>query len=138
MLNIPQYSKYRKYQKGNLKNNVLGNYTLKSVSKGICLKTISAGRIDIKQLNTFRQSLNKTLKRVSQINTHIYPNTPITKKPSGIRMGKGKGATDKWVSNVSSSKLLFQIEGGLNSIIILALKQIQKKISIKTKIVYEL
>ena len=40
-----------------------------------------------------------------------FPDVPITKKPIEVRMGKGKGNVEYWVSKVQPGKVLYEMEG---------------------------
>jgi large subunit ribosomal protein L16 len=38
-----------------------------------------------------RQSIHKIIKKSGKLIVNIFPDTPISKKPVEVRMGKGKG-----------------------------------------------
>jgi large subunit ribosomal protein L16 len=37
-------------------------------------------------------SIKRTLKKDGKLFMRVFPTLPMTKKPSGLRMGKGKGS----------------------------------------------
>ncbi len=41
----------------------------------------------------------------------IFPDKPFTKKPAETRMGKGKGAPEKWVAVVKPGRVMFEMAG---------------------------
>jgi large subunit ribosomal protein L16 len=41
----------------------------------------------------------------------IFPDKPFTKKPAETRMGKGKGAPEKWVAVVKPGRIMFEMAG---------------------------
>ncbi|MCY4049259.1 MAG: 50S ribosomal protein L16, partial [Hyphomicrobiales bacterium] len=36
---------------------------------------------------------------------------PVSKKPTEVRMGKGKGSPEYWVARVKPGRVLFEIDG---------------------------
>lgn len=140
MLKTPRAFKYKKSHKVRLKNIVSKNYLLQdSVQLGVvALKSLESGRITPNHINCCRQLLNKSLKKYSQIRFAVFPHTPVTKKPLEIRMGKGKGAVDRWVFNVFSGNTIVEIEGNNLALIKKGLNAIRNKLPIKTQIVYEI
>src|SRR5258706_1257599 len=46
-----------------------------------------------------------------KLGLRIYPDKPFTKKPGETRMGKGKGATEKWVAFVKPGRVMFEMAG---------------------------
>ena len=95
MIFIPANSKYKKQQKGKAFNKIKSNVSLCRLKFGtIGLRSTSFGRLDSKQLNSFKKSITKIIKKRGKFILNIFPQTPITKKPLAIRMGKGKGFVD--------------------------------------------
>jgi len=134
---IPTNSKYKKQQKGKKSSHITNNikfFQLKSGSIG--LKALSFGRITTKQLQTLKQQINKQLKKKGRLKMNIFPQTPISKKPLEIRMGKGKGAVDHWVCKIKPGTILLEIDTEFISLAIKALELIQIRISLTTKIVF--
>jgi large subunit ribosomal protein L16 len=63
-------------------NIVLGNFALIS---------LESGKINNKQLEGIRRVLRRMLKKQGKTWLRPFPNSSITKKADGVRMGKGKG-----------------------------------------------
>lgn len=133
----PINPKYKKQQKGKNSSCINNNIDYQQLKLGsIGLKSISFGRITMKQLQTIKQLLNKQLKKKGRLKLNIFPQTPISKKPLEIRMGKGKGAVDHWVCKIKPGIILLEIETDFIPIAIKALELIRIRISLTTKIIY--
>lgn len=138
MLYIPKKTKYKKQRKGRLTANISKNLELNFLKQGtIGLKLTDFGRIKVSQLVACRQVLRKIMKRKGVVNINIIADTPITKKPIEIRMGKGKGGVDHWVAKVHPGTILFEIETTSQILAIKALKAAQLRLPLKTKIIFE-
>ncbi len=109
---VPRKSKYRKAFKGSITFNRISGTSLSHGLYG--LKAIDSSRIDGKQLESARRSITRALSRSGKVWIRVFPTIPVSKKPTDVRMGKGKGAVDKWVFRVSPGKIIFEV-GGLKS-----------------------
>lgn len=105
----PKKTKYRKVQKGRIKGLAQRGSTLAFGSYGI--KTLSPVRLTSRQIEAARIAVTRYMKREGQVWIRIFPDTPITKKPAEVRMGKGKGALDHWVAKCKAGRILFEIDG---------------------------
>jgi large subunit ribosomal protein L16 len=138
MLYTPKKTKYKKQRKGRLSANISKNNNIDLLKQGtIGLKLIDFGRIKVSQLIACRQVLRKIMKKHGIVTINIVADTPITKKPIEIRMGKGKGAVDHWVAKVHPGTILVEIETGTKILAIKALKAAQLRLPLKTKIIFE-
>jgi large subunit ribosomal protein L16 len=135
MLFTPKKFKFKKQQKGRSFNKIQSSVS-KNILGAIGLKAITCGRITSKQLITIKQIGNKVIKKVGKLYIYMFAQTPITKKPKEIRMGKGKGAVDHWVNKIKSGFIICEIKTDYISIGIKALKAIQIRLPIKTKIIF--
>ncbi len=135
---IPKNTKFKKQRKGRLTANIAKNKDFDLLKQGsIGLKLIDFGRINSDQLVACRQVLRKIIKKHGVIRINLIADTPITKKPIEIRMGKGKGAVNHWVAKVHPGTVLFEIETTANVLAIKALKAAQLRLPLKTKIISE-
>lgn len=133
---FPTKFKYKKQQKG--KSFLKINSKISSVNTSfnfIALKTLDAGRLTTNQLKTLRQSILKIIKKRGRLNLCVFPQTPITKKPIEIRMGKGKGNVDHWIAKIKPGTILCYINSLSHVLALNALKYAQIKIPFKTKII---
>ena len=128
----PKKSKYKKVRKGKLKK-----YTYKADKLNfgtIGLKSLESGLISARQLESARQAIVRKIKRKGKLWIKIFPDLPITKKPTEVRMGKGKGAVSHWASRIRGGTIIFELCGVSNKIAITAFKTGSAKLPIKTKI----
>jgi large subunit ribosomal protein L16 len=132
MLNGPKNIKYKKTKKGKLVKLEFKANDLKFGTIG--LKAAESGIISSKQIESARQAITRKIKRKGKMWIRIFPYLPITSKPTGIRMGKGKGSLSHWGARVRGGTTLFEICGVKNSTVITALKTGGAKLPIKTKI----
>jgi large subunit ribosomal protein L16 len=138
MLFTPKKTKYRKQQKGKKFNMISKIETFENLKHGIIgLKSIDSGRIAANHIIACKQCMTKIIKKTGQVKINIIADTPISKKPIEIRMGKGKGAVDHWVSKIQSGTTLFEIETSSKILAIKALKAAQLKLPLNTKIISE-
>ena len=85
----PKQIKYKKIKKGKLKKYEFKANDLKFGTVG--LKAVESGFLNGKQIEAARQAINRKMKRKGKIWVRIFTDLPITSKPVGVRMGKGKG-----------------------------------------------
>ena len=92
-----------------MKGNAKRGTTIAFGSYG--LKALDQHWITDRQIEAARQALTRHMKREGNVWIRIFPDKPITRKPQEVRMGKGKGATEKWVAVVQPGRILFEMEG---------------------------
>jgi len=130
---MPKRTKYRKQQKGRNRGKSFRANTLAFGTYG--LKAIELGRINSRQIEAGRVALSRTMKRTGKIWIRVFPDKPLTAKPVGVRMGKGKGSVEEWVMNIKPGRIIFEITGVDNDTAMKALKLAAAKLPFKTKIV---
>jgi large subunit ribosomal protein L16 len=129
----PRRTKYRKQHKG--RNRGL-SYKGSSVSFGsFALKALEFSRITSRQIESARIALTRNMKREGKVWIRIFPDKPLTKKPADVRMGKGKGAVDKYVAEVQPGRILFEIEGVSQELAFESLRLAAQKLPILCKTV---
>jgi len=130
---MPKRTKYRKQQKGRNRGK---SYRANSLAFGTYgLKAIELGRINSRQIEAGRVALSRTMKRTGKIWIRVFPDKPLTAKPVGVRMGKGKGSVEEWVMNIKPGRIIFEITGVDDSTAVRALSLAAAKLPFKTKIV---
>ena len=132
MFTGPKQIKYKKTKKGKLSKYKFKTNDLKFGVLG--LKAGESGLINIKQIEAARQAITRKTKRKGKVWVRIYPSLPITSKPIGARMGKGKGPFSHWVVRVRGGTVLFEICGANLNLATKAFKTGGAKLPIKTKI----
>jgi large subunit ribosomal protein L16 len=105
----PKKVKFRKVQKGRRRGTAHRGSTLAFGDYG--LKALGRGWMSAREIEAARVALTRYLKRGGKVWIRIFPDKPLTKKPLETRMGKGKGATEKWVAVVQPGRILFEMEG---------------------------
>lgn len=132
MITGPKKIKYKKTKKGKL---VHLEYKLNTLKFGtIGLKAAEAGILNSHQIEAARQAIVRKIKRKGKIWIRIFPDLPITSKPTGVRMGKGKGQFSHWGARVRGGTVLFEICGVNLPTVFSAFKTGSAKLPIKTKI----
>jgi large subunit ribosomal protein L16 len=106
---MPKRVKYRKVQKGNRRGMTKGGATLAFGEYG--LQSLERAWITGIQIEACRVAINRNLKRRGKLWIRIFPDKPFTKKPLEVRMGKGKGGVEGWVSVVRPGRMLFELDG---------------------------
>ena len=105
----PKRTKYRKQMKGKNRGLASRGSTVSFGEYG--LKATGRGRITARQIEAARRAMTRYIKRGGKVWIRIFPDVPITKKPIEVRMGKGKGNVEYWVSKVQPGKVLYEMEG---------------------------
>ena len=130
MFTQPKKTKYKKIRKGKLSKFEYKSNNL--VFGTIGLKAAESGTLTAKQIEAARQAIVRKIKRKGKIWIRIFPYIPITKKPTEVRMGKGKGSIACWAAKVKSGTVLFELCGVSNLQSIPAFKTGGAKLPIKT------
>jgi large subunit ribosomal protein L16 len=134
---IPRQKKYKKEQKGKsfrIINSVVGLNRLKFGSVGLI--SLSSGRLTSKQIESMQQTINKIIKKFGTLRVNTFCDTPVSKKPIEVRMGKGKGLVDHWICKVKVGALLCEVETFFISTGIKAIRSAQIKLPLKTRLTY--
>ena len=98
------------------------------------LKAIGADRIIGKQIEA-ASCFNGNMKRTGKVWTRIFPNIPVSKKPTEVRMGKGKGSPEYYACRVKPGRIIFEIDGVSEEVAREALYKASAKLPIKTKFI---
>jgi large subunit ribosomal protein L16 len=130
---MPKRTKYRKQQKGRNRGKAYRGNSLAFGTYG--LKAVELGRINSRQIEAGRVALTRTMKRTGKVWIRVFPDKPLTSKPVGVRMGKGKGSVEEWVMNIKPGRIIFELTGVDNDTAIRALTLAAAKLPFKTKIV---
>jgi len=128
----PRKTKFRKSKKGRLKKLEFKANKLRFGELG--LKAKNAGLITARQIESARRAIARKIKRKGKIWICIFPDLPITSKPTESRMGKGKGAVSHWAARVRGGTTLFEVCGIPSHIAAEALRSGSEKLPIQTKV----
>ena len=88
-----------------------------------------------RQIEAARRAITHHVRRGGQVWIRVYPDKPVTDKPSETRMGGGKGNVDHWVAVVKPQRILFEIAGVPEEVALEALRLASHKLPIPTRIV---
>ena len=105
----PSKPKFRKQHKGRIHGKTQSGSKLNFGGYG--LKATSPGRIKARQIEAARRAITREMQREGRVWIRIFPDVPVTKKPAEVRMGKGKGSVEFWVSRVHPGRILFEVDG---------------------------
>ena len=129
----PKRTKYRKAHKGRIHGNAKGGTSLNFGQYG--LKALEPDRVNARQIEAARRAITRHMKRAGRVWIRIFPDLPISSKPTEVRMGKGKGAPDYWAARVAPGRVMFEIDGVNEKIAREALRLGAMKLSVKTKFI---
>ena len=129
----PKRTKYRKAHKGRIHGFAKGGYTLNFGSYG--LKAINAGRLTARQIEACRRAITRHMKRSGRMWIRIFPDVPVSKKPTEVRMGKGKGSPEYWMCRVSPGRIMFEVDGVSDVVAREAFERGAAKLPVQTRFV---
>lgn len=130
---VPKRVKYRREFRGNMRGRAKGGIEVAFGEYG--LQAVEASWITNRQIEAARIAMTRYMKRGGKVWIKIFPHKSYTSKPIGVRMGKGKGAPEGWVSPVKRGKIMFEIAGVPEDVAREALRLAAHKLPVKTKIV---
>ena len=91
--------------------------------------------INLNVLEAARRAITRHIKRQGRVWIRIFPDVPVTKKPTEVRMGKGKGSVEFWAAKVKPGRIMFELDGVTESLAREALELGSAKLPIRTKFV---
>ena len=129
----PKRPRYRKQHKGRIHGEAKGGTVLNFGTYG--LKAIEPERITARQIEAARCAMTRHMKRQGRVWIRIFPDVPVTSKPTEVRMGKGKGSVDFWAAKVKPGRIMFEIDGVSEVVAREALRLAAMKLPVKTRTV---
>ncbi|MDE2966286.1 MAG: 50S ribosomal protein L16 [Chloroflexota bacterium] len=129
----PRRVKWRKHHRGRRRGMAQsGN----SVAFGeIGLQSLEAAWIDGRQIEAARRAITHYVKRGGKVWIRVFPDKSVTQKPAETRMGKGKGAPEKWVAVVKPGRVIFELAGVPEADAREALRRASHKLPVRTRVV---
>jgi large subunit ribosomal protein L16 len=100
----------------------------------VSIIALERGFLEKNIMESVRRVITRELNRSGKINIPLSFNAPFSAKPSGIRMGKGKGKITKNIARISSGTILLEIYTSNISNAEKALKKALHKLPFKTKV----
>ncbi len=105
----PKRTKFRKQFKGRIHGLAKGGTDLNFGAYG--LKAMEPERVTARQIEAARRAITRHMKRAGRVWIRIFPDVPVSKKPTEVRMGKGKGTPEFWAARVKPGRIMFEVDG---------------------------
>jgi large subunit ribosomal protein L16 len=129
----PIRTKFRKAFKGRIHGRATSGNELAFGRYG--LKTVEPNRITAREIEAARRAMTHHMKRSGRVWINVFPDLPISKKPTEVRMGKGKGTPEFWACRVKPGRILFEIDGIDEASAREAMRLAAAKLSVKTRFI---
>jgi large subunit ribosomal protein L16 len=129
----PKRTKFRKQFKGRIHGTAKGGTNLDFGEFG--LKSLEPNRVNAREIEAARRAITRQMKRAGRVWIRIFPDLPISKKPTEVRMGKGKGSIEYWAARVHPGRVMFEIGGVSEEVAREALRLGAAKLSVRTRFV---
>jgi large subunit ribosomal protein L16 len=130
---MPKKVKYRKSQRGRMRGKAGRGSTLSFGEFG--LQALEPCWLTARQLEAGRITITRFVKRRGKLWLRAFPWKPVTKKPTEVRMGKGKGDPEFWVDVIRPGRIIFELEGVTEDLAKEAMRLAAHKLPIKTRFV---
>src|SRR3974390_2349376 len=129
----PIRTKFRKAFKGRIHGVATSGAKLAFGQYG--LKALEPERVTARQIEAARRALARFMKRSGRVWIRVFPDVPVSKKPTEVRMGKGKGTPELWVCRIKPGRIMFEIDGIPIDIAREALRLGAAKLPVRTRFV---
>jgi len=130
---MPKKVKFRKSQRGRMRGKARRGSTLSFGEFG--LQALEPCWLTARQLEAGRITITRFIKRRGKLWLRSFPWKPVTKKPTEVRMGKGKGDPEFWVDVIRPGRILFELEGVTEDVAKEAMRLASHKLPIKTRFI---
>lgn len=110
MKQSPSHFRFRKNHKPNkffLKSKEVKHFFSKEGT--FALKSLSGGKLTFKQIEAGRRAIRRTIIKKGLLFIRVFPYASLTKRPLGMRMGKGKGSHSQWVCPVRAGQIIYEL-----------------------------
>ena len=129
----PKRTKFRKQFKGRIHGVAKGGTDLNFGQFG--LNAQEPERVTARQIEAARRAITRAMKRVGRVWIRVFPDVPVSAKPTEVRMGKGKGSPEFWAAKVKPGRIMFELDGVSEEIAREALRLGAAKLPIKTRFI---
>ncbi len=129
----PKRTKYRKQFKGRIHGTATSAAELTFGSYG--LRALEPERVTARQIEAARRAITREMKRSGRVWIRLFPDVPVSKKPTEVRMGKGKGTPEFWAARVKPGRIMFEIDGVPEALAREALRLGAAKLPVRTRFV---
>ena len=129
----PKRTKFRKQFKGRIHGASKGGTELNFGAYG--LKAMEPERVTARQIEAARRAITRQMKRIGRVWIRVFPDVPVTAKPTEVRMGKGKGSIGLWCVRIKPGRIMFELDGVPEEVAREALRLGAAKLPIKTRFI---
>lgn len=129
----PKKTKFRKQFKGRISGAAKGGFELNFGQFG--LKCLEPERITARQIEAARRAITREMKRQGRVWIRVFPDLPVTARPTEVRMGSGKGAPEYWAARVHPGRIMFEVDGVAEDIAREALRLGAAKLPVRTRVI---
>jgi large subunit ribosomal protein L16 len=130
---MPSKVKYRKSQRGRMRGTAGRGAELSFGEFG--LQALEPCWLTARQIEAGRITITRYMKRRGKLWVRVFPWKPVTKKPTEVRMGKGKGDPEFWVDVIKPGRIIFELEGIPDNIAREAMRLAAHKLPIRTRFI---
>ena len=130
---MPKKVKLRKQHRGRMRGQAHRGSSLTFGEFG--LQALEPCWITARQIEAGRIAITRHAKRKGKLWIRTFPWKPVTKKPTEVRMGKGKGDPEFWVDVIRPGKIIYEIEGISEDLAKEAMRLAAQKLPIKTRFI---
>jgi len=135
---FPKKVKHRKWQTGRQHPDKLSTPATRGVEINFgshALKATTPARVKSNQIEAARRAMSRHMGKTGRAWIRIFPDRPFTKKPSEVKMGKGKGDLQGYEAVVKPGRIIFEVDGVTEEVAKEALRKAGTKLPLKTKVV---
>ena len=129
----PQKTNFRKQFKGRISGVAKGGTELNFGQYG--LKALEPERVTARQIEAARRAITRAMKRAGRVWIRVFPDVPVSKKPTEVRLVKGTGAPEFWACRVKPGRIMFEVVGVNEEIAREAFRLGAAKLPIKTRFI---
>ena len=130
---MPRRTKYRKQFRGKRRGAAQTGNTI--AFGEYALQAQTTAWVDARQIEAARRAITGSLKRGGKVWIPYLPGQAGHQEAVEVRMGKGKGATDRWVAVVKRGRVLFEIAGVPEEAAREAFRRAHHKLPVKTRVI---
>ena len=129
----PKRTKFRKAFKGRIKGTTKAGAELNFGQFG--LKAVEPERVTARQIEAARRAITREMKRQGRVWIRVFPDIPVSAKPTEVRMGSGKGAPEYWAARVHPGRIMFEVDGVPEIVAREALRLGAAKLPVRTRFI---
>jgi large subunit ribosomal protein L16 len=130
---MPKKVKFRKQQRGRMRGKANRGSDLTFGEFG--LQALEPCWLTARQIEAGRIAITRHAKRKGKLWIRVFPWKPVTKKPTEVRMGKGKGDPEFWVDVIKPGRILYEVEGISEEVAREAMRLASHKLPVRTKFI---